>query len=119
MNDLRDILKNTEELNHENLLKYLEGNASQEERHALEKMMADDHFVNDAVEGLQDFKNPAQVAEYVNQLNRQLLKHAHQKLHRKKKRTLVEQNWLIIAILSILLLCIAGYFLIHFYSNSQ
>ena len=78
--------------------------------------MAGDFFVNDAVEGLQHFKDPVQVHEYVEQLNRQLQKHTTQKLIRKKKRKLKEQNWLVIAILAILLLCVAGYLLIHFYS---
>jgi len=116
MADLKDILNPDEELNHEELMKYLQGNASEEERFAIEKQMADDSFVNDAVEGLQNFKDPVQVHEYVEQLNRQLHKYTAQKLIRKKKRKLKEQNWLVMAILAILLLCVAGYLLIHFYS---
>ena len=115
MADLNDILNQENELINEELMKYLQGKASEEERFALEKQMTDDSFVNDAVEGLQNFKDPAQVNEYVNQLNRQLQKHTSQKLIRKKKRKLKEQNWLVMAILAILLLCVAGYLLIHFY----
>ena len=116
MADLKDILNQEDELNNEELMKYLLGKTSEEERFAIEKQMADDSFVNDAVEGLQNFKDPVQVHEYVEQLNRQLQKHTTQKLIRKKKRKLKEQNWLVIAILAILLLCVAGYLLIHFYS---
>lgn len=116
MADLKDILNQEDELNNEELMKYLQGNASDEERFAVEKQMAGDFFVNDAVEGLQHFKDPVQAHEYVEQLNRQLQKHTTQKLIRKKKRKLKEQNWLVIAILAILLLCVAGYLLIHFYS---
>ena len=117
MTDLKDILNHGDEPNNEELMKYLQGNASEEERSAIEKQMADDSFVKDAVEGLQNFKDPIQVHEYVEQLNRQLQKHTNQKLARKKKRKLKEQNWLIMAILAILLLCVAGYLLIHFYSG--
>jgi hypothetical protein len=119
MTDLKDILNPEDELNNEDLLKYLQGNASEEERFAVEKQMADSSFVNDAVEGLQNFKDPVQVHEYMEQLNRQLHKHTTLKLARKKKRKLKEQNWLIIAILAILLLCVAGYLLIHFYSKNH
>jgi len=116
MADLTDILNPEDEPNNEELIKYLQGNASEEERLAIEKQMAGDPFVNDAVEGLQNFKDPVQVKEYADQVNRQLQKYITLKQARKKKRKLKEQNWLIITILAILLLCVAGYLLIHFYS---
>ncbi len=114
MNDLKDILSHDDELGSEELIRYLQGNASEEERFAIEKQMADSAFVNEAVEGLQDFKDPAQVREYVMQLNKQLQKQTAKKLIRKNKRKLKEQNWVTIAILAILLLCVGGYLLIHF-----
>jgi membrane-bound ClpP family serine protease len=117
MADLKDILNQEDEPNNEELMKYLKGNASEEERIAIEKQMADSSFMNDAVEGLQHFKDPVQVNEYVEQLNKQLHNHTTQKLLRKKKRKLKDQNWLVIAILAILLLCVTGYLLIHFYSR--
>ena len=117
MTDLKDILNHEDEINNEDLMKYLQGKASEEERFAIEKQMAGSSFLNDAVEGLQNFKDPVQVHEYVEQLNRQLHKHTAKKLLRKNKRKLKEQNWLVIAILSILAICVAGYFFIHFYSR--
>lgn len=119
MADLNDILHENDELNPEELIKYLQGNSSEAERFVIEKQMADDAFVNDAVEGLQNFKDPVQVNKYVEQLNQQLHKYTSQKLARKKKRKLKEQNWLIIAILGILLLCVGGYLLIHFYTTQH
>ena len=116
MADLTDILNPEDEPNSEELIKYLQGNASEEERLAIEKQMAGDSFVTDAVEGLQNFKDPAQVKEYADQLNQELQKYISLKQARKKKRKLKDQNWLIISILAILLLCVAGYLLIHFYS---
>lgn len=116
MTDLKDILNHDDELDSEEMLRYLQGEATEEERFAIEKQMADSSFVNEAVEGLQGFEDPSQVEEYVKQLNRQLQKHTERKVSRKKKRKLKDNNWLIIAILGILLLCVFGYLVIHFYS---
>lgn len=117
MTELKDILNHDEELGSEELVRYLQGNATDEERFAIEKQMADSDFVNEAIEGLQNFKDPAQVAKYVKQLNSQLQKQTARKLSKKRKRKLNDQNWLTIAILAILALCIAGFFLVHFYSH--
>ncbi|NCI50485.1 hypothetical protein GWC95_11165 [Sediminibacterium roseum] len=116
MTDLKDILNHDDELDlsSEEMIRYLQGEASEEERFAVEKQMADSSFVNEAIEGLQDFKDPAQVQEYVAQLNRQLQKHTARKIARKKKRRLrKDETWLIVAILGILLLCAFGYLVIH------
>ncbi|MES2332775.1 MAG: hypothetical protein V4539_24415 [Bacteroidota bacterium] len=116
MTDLNDILNHDDELDSAELIRYLQGNASEEERFAVEKQMADSAFVNEAMEGLQNFKDPAQVKEYVDQLNKQLQKHTVKRISRKKKRKLKDENWLIIAILAVLVVCVAGYLLIHFYT---
>lgn len=114
MTDLKDILNHEEELSSEELMRYLQGNATEEERFAIEKQMADSAFIDEAVEGLQHFGDPAQVKEYVNQLNKQLQKQTAKKLLRKSKRKIKDQHWIIIAILAILLLCVTGFLLIHF-----
>ena len=114
MTDLKDILNHEDELNSEELMRYLQGNATEEERFAIEKQMADSSFIDEAIEGLQHFKDPAQVKEYVEQLNKQLQKQTAKKITRKNKRKLKDQSWLIIAILAILLLSVTGFLLIHF-----
>ena len=114
MTDLKDILNQEDELSSDELMRYLSGNATEEERYAIEKQMAGSSFIDEAVEGLQNFKDPAQVKEYVEQLNKQLQKQTAKKVSRKNKRKLKDQNWLIIAILAILLLCVTGFLLIHF-----
>ncbi|NCI46520.1 hypothetical protein [Sediminibacterium soli] len=117
MADLKDILNSDDELNHEELMRYLEGNASEEERFAIEKQMADSAFVDDAVEGLQRFKDPGQALSYADQLDKQLQKYTRLRQARKRKRRLKDQNWLVIAIFGILALCVAGYLLIHFFMH--
>ena len=114
MTDLKDILHHEDEPSTEELLRYLQGNATEEERFAIEKQMADSYFIDEAVEGLQHFKDPALVKEYVEQLNKQLQKQTAKKILRKAKRKLKDQNWLVIAILAILLLSVTGFLLIHF-----
>lgn len=114
MTDLNNILNNGEPLSDEDLMRYLQGNLTDEERFAVEKQMADSAFINEAVEGLQHFDDPAQVQDYVHQLNSQLQKHTAKKVHRKAKRKMRDDNWLVFAILAILSLCVAGYLLIHF-----
>ncbi len=114
MSDLKHILNDPDGMSEEELLRYLEGHASEEERFAVENMMAESAFVDDAVEGLQQFKNPGEIKESIEQLNRQLQKQTQKKNSRKKKRRIEPNHWIVIAILGILLLCIIGFLLIHF-----
>ncbi len=118
MNDLEHILQDSEEPGHDELIRYLEGTASEEERFAVEKQMADSSFVNDAIEGLQGFSDPAVLARYTEELNRQLQKQTGKRITRRNKRRLKGgDNWLLIAILAILTICVTGYLIIHFYSH--
>ncbi len=119
MADLKDILSTDDELNQDDLLRYIEGDVSDEERFAIEKQMADSSFMDDAVEGLQRFKDPEQAKIYAEQLNQQLQKYTALRQARKKRRKLKDQNWVVIAILGILVLCVAGYLLIHFFMASK
>ncbi|MDE3251262.1 MAG: hypothetical protein KGO92_00555 [Bacteroidota bacterium] len=116
MTNLKDILQQDDELHAEELLRYLQGNASAEERFSIENQMADSTFLSEAVEGLQGYHNPDLVKKQVEQLNRQLQKQTAKRRIRKYQRKLKDQNWLIIAILTILLLCVTGFLLIHFYA---
>jgi len=115
MTDWNDILKNEEELNEQELMKYLEGNPSAEERYAIEKQMAESDFMNDAVEGLQQFHHPTKLIALRDQLNKQLRIVTSKKVKRTKSRKLKDQQWLVIAVFAILSLCVLGYLLIHFY----
>ena len=117
MADWSDILKDEEELNEQELMKYLEGNPSAEERYAIEKQMVESDFMNDAVEGLQQFHHPSKLIVLRDQLNKQLHKTTGKKERRTKNRKLKDQQWLVIAVIAILSICTIGYLLIHFYSK--
>lgn len=111
--DLKDILSNlNKDIEQEKLLDYLNKNLSAAEAHDLEKQMADDEFMNDAVEGLENFKNKKDVSLIVEQLNRDLKKQTAKKKLKKEQRKLKEQPWLYITIVILLLLIIVSYIVI-------
>jgi len=113
MADLTNILQNDDELNEAQLRKYLSGEASADELHAVEKTMADDAFVNDAVEGLQAFSSEAKLDDYVSQLNKKLHQHLEVPKERKEKRKIKDLSWVILAVIIILLLCIVAVWVIR------
>lgn len=119
MTDLKDILQQDEDMTNEELLRYLEGNATPEERFAIEKQMADSDFVNDAVEGLQDFQDKKKLQQYAAQLNLQLRKQTAKNKRRKLKRAIKDQNWVLISIVTILLLCMLAYWVINIYQQGK
>ncbi|MBC7650463.1 MAG: hypothetical protein H7101_01795 [Deinococcales bacterium] len=113
MADVTNILHPTEELNDDQLMRYLQGNLSDEQRNAIEQQMVTDDFTNDAVEGLEIVGNKAHLHTYIDKLNHQLQKSIAAKKQRKAKRKLADNSWIIIAISIILVLCVIGYYVLH------
>jgi len=114
--ELKDILSNlNRDIEQEKLLDYLNKKLSASEAHELEKQMADDEFVNDAVEGLEEFKNKKDLSLYVQQLNNDLKKQLDKKKQRKEKRKLKEQPWLYFSIVLLLVLIVVCFVLVRKY----
>ena len=114
--DLKDILSNlNKDIEQEKLLDYLNKKLSASEAHELEKQMADDEFVNDAVEGLEHFKNKQDLSLLVEKLNRDLKKQTEKKKLKKEKRKLKDQLWFYITLITLLLLVIISYLVIKKY----
>jgi DNA replicative helicase MCM subunit Mcm2 (Cdc46/Mcm family) len=114
--DLKDILSNlNKDIEQDKLLDYLNKKLSAAEVHEVEKQMADDEFMNDAVEGLEHFKNKKDLALLVEQLNKDLKKQTAQKKLKKEKRKLKDQPWLYITLVTLLLLAIIGYLVVKKY----
>jgi CHASE3 domain sensor protein len=112
MEDLTNIWNADDELNVEQLMNYVKGKSAGEEEHTVEKKMAESSFVNDAVEGLQNFSSTEKVNSYVQQINEQM----HQRLAEKKqgrKNNIKSLSWEIIAVIVIILLCLIGYIVIQ------
>jgi uncharacterized membrane protein YvbJ len=119
MEDIGNILEHDDELNEDQLNKYLAGNADADELHGIEKKMASSEFVNDAVEGLQSFSSKTKVDDYVVQLNKSLQKHLENKKHRKEKRKIKDLLWVIVAVIMILLLCLIAFVIIKMQREKQ
>ena len=109
-NDLKDILANSnKDIDNQQLMDYLSHHISQADMHELEKSMAEDDFINDAVEGLQEIKPTKNLQIYVEQLNKDLQKQVIKNKSRRLKRRIKDQPYTYFAIILILLLVIIGY----------
>ena len=68
--DLLNILANSnKDIDNQQLMDYLSGNLSGEPLHDVERSMADNAFLNDAVEGLQQMRDRKGLQAYVDELN--------------------------------------------------
>ena len=105
--NLKDILSNNnKDIDNQKLMDYLHQQLNKADRHEIEKSMSDDAFVNDAIEGLQNFDTKKDMRAYVTDLHNDLQKQLSKKKKRKDKRKLKEQPWVYLAIIIILLLLI-------------
>jgi cytochrome c-type biogenesis protein CcmH/NrfG len=118
--DLKNILNNSnKDIDNQHLMDYLSQQLSKQESHELEKMMVDDPFINDAMEGLEQLPGKKSMAISVEQLNRDLQKQLAKKKNRKEKRKLKEQPWVYFAIILLLILTIVCYFMVKKYMESK
>lgn len=94
------------------LKQYLDGKLTGDDLHRFELQMQDSAMLNDAVEGLQQIKQPQNIEVYTNELNKHLKAYTAGKKQRRNKRETGANIWGIIAIAIIITLCIAGYMII-------
>lgn len=111
MDDLNNIWNTDDELNEEQLLNYLNGKLTEEEANAFEKKMTGSSFINDGIEGLQQFSSAEKINAYAQQVNESL----RTKLGNKKARRKYNTNnlsWELIAVISVITLCLLAYVII-------
>lgn len=119
-NELKNILSNSnKDIDNQKLMDYLSGKLSGEEKHEIEKQMADSDFLNDAVEGLEDIKNKKDLSLFVEQLNADLQKQLDKKKKRKEKRAWKDQPWVYLAIILLLALTVICFIAIKKYLDSD
>jgi anti-sigma factor RsiW len=116
MDEIKNILNSADKLSEEQLLNYLRGEASAKEQHAVERSMNDSAFVHDAVEGLQALHTGTNLNEYILQLNKKLHEQLAEKKELRRKRSVANFSWILIAVISILLLCIMGFVVLKMFS---
>ncbi len=118
--NLKDILSRlSAEVDQEILLRYLQGQLNEEQKHEVEKKMLASDFTNDAMEGLQEIKNKERITFMVDQLNRDLRKKLEKKKKFREKLRISQQPWVLIAILIILLFIVLSYFIIQWLLQNQ
>ncbi len=106
-NDLKNILSDSNNnIDNQKLMDYLSQQISAEDSYDLEKEMADDPFMDDAVEGLQKISPQKNLTIYVDQLNTGLQKQLGKGKKRREKRKIKNQAYTYFAVLLILLLLI-------------
>ena len=113
-NDLLKILNG--EGNHfdnQKLIDYVNGKLSEEEKHDVEKWMAGNNMINEAIEGLQHIKEKKDLPLYVEQLKKDLHEHLQKQKEQRTRRKLKEYPWIYFAVILILLLCIIGFFVLR------
>jgi hypothetical protein len=110
----KDILSNlSTEVDQETLMLYLQGKLSEEKKHEVEKILLQNEFEDEALEGLQEFKDKEQLQYMTEMLNRDLKKKTEKKKKRREKMQLKDQPWLYISILILLLLIVLSYLVIR------
>ena len=86
-NNLKDILSNSnKDIDNQQLLAYLSDQLSKSNMHEVEKTMADDAFMNDAIEGLQQIDSKKNIPIHLEELQASLQKHLAKSAKRKKRR---------------------------------
>ena len=112
--NLKDILSHlSTDIDQETLLAYLQDKLSDEKKHEVEKQLVDNEFANDALEGLNEFKDKQQIAYMVEMLNRDLKKKTEKNKKRREKMKLPDQTWLYVSIIIIILLIIISFIVIR------
>ena len=119
-NELKNILsKSNKDIDNQQLMDYLSNQLSGPQSHEVEKNMADDEFINDAIEGLQQVENKSNLTDYTDQLNNDLKKLLAKNKIRKNKRKWKDQPFIYFAIILIILLIIVGYLVLKQFLHTQ
>ena len=114
----KDILSNlSTDVDQETLLLYLQNKLPEDKKHEVEKQLLQNEFTDDAVEGLQDFKDKEQLRFMVEMLNRDLKKKTEKKKQQREKMKIKDQPWLYISIVILFLLIVLAFIVIQKYIN--
>lgn len=119
-NDLKDILNNSnKDIDNQQLMDYLSSQLNKAREHEVEKIMADDEFMNDAVEGLQQIPGNKNIQAYVEQLNDNLARQIAKNKKRKDKRRLKDSPYTYFTIIILLLLIVISYIVLKKYGDGK
>ncbi|MBX9785390.1 MAG: hypothetical protein K2X48_19055 [Chitinophagaceae bacterium] len=113
MNDkLLDILKEHDDLSEQQLLDYLKGNLSAEERHEIEMRLSDHEMMSDAEEGLKMIDKKEDLNAITAQLNARLTEQLRTR-RKKKLKEMPNQSFIILTAFIILVLVVIAFMVIY------
>ena len=110
-NLLNILSESNKDIDNQKLMDYISGKLSGEQRHEVEKWMAENPFFSEAVEGLQESGKEKSILA-VEQLNKQLRAYLQQRKSTRAKRVLPFNIWTYVAVLLILIIVIIVYLVI-------
>ena len=111
-NLLNILSESNKDIDNQKLMDYISGKLSAEQKHEVEKLMADNPFFNEAMEGLQQ-AGTARSAEAVEQINKQLKVLLQQRRRRKEKFPMPVNLWTYAAVILILAVIVIVYLVIR------
>ena len=112
--NLKDILSHlSTTVDQETLLLYLQNKLTEEKKHEVEKKLLESEFEEDAIEGLQQFRDKEQLSYMVEMLNRDLKKKLEKKRKFREKMRIKDQPWLYMSLLILLLLIVISFIVIR------
>jgi anti-sigma factor RsiW len=113
----QDILAQKSQLDPQKLMDYLEGKLGETEKHAVESMLADSAFMDDALEGLGQMKDKQKIASILQELNTQLHKNAKARNRLSMRKNFPFPFWLLFTTVTIILLIILAYIIYKMYTT--
>ena len=119
MANFDDIFSDDELLSNEELLRYVDDKTSAEDKQAIEQKLPAHPFEMDALEGLQQVKHTDTLPKQVEQLNEKLNLQLKTKKQHKAKRKIKDMQWIILAVILLLFICIIGYTVVRLQHKAQ
>ena len=120
MADWKDILSDDERpLSDGELLQYINAQTLAVDKQQI-KDIATDVFEKDALEGLQKLKSPGDTPKHVAKLKQQLKKQLSSNKKQRNQRTKnKDMQWILFAVILLLITCVLAYFIIKMGGNSR
>ncbi len=112
--ELKEILSTlTTDVDQELLSKYLKNQLSEKQAHDFETRLMQDPFAEAAFDGLAEFSKTKNIDVLNNDLNKSLKKQLKKKRKENAANKNVQQQFIIYAIIIILLLCLVAWFVVY------
>lgn len=114
--NLLDILNQRDDLTEQELLQYLQGNLTPEERNAVEQRLSSSDMMSDAEEGLR-MADEKKMRHAVADLNKQLSLQLQQQRRKRTHKPIPNQSLIIVTTFLILVLIVLGFLVIYKMKN--